>query len=282
MVVAGHFNVIEYGGGGAFSLFMVAGFSFTAFTLPRVLETGRASTMLPLAVRIAVLTLAFMLVNYMVTGNGSVQAFLFIGNWYSPDTPGSAWFIEVYLQTLCILGLVLAIPSVRQALQLRRFSVVTGTAMGFVVIAAISDVVVDTNYLFHRIPHLMAWMFLVGAAANQAESNRERAVVTVIFLLGIWQFNGFVALNPVFFLVAALSLIWLASIPVPRLALVPLRTIAGASLLIYLTHFQFASLANKLGGQAPWQRGLAAVLGGILLWRIYQPIDQWVMRRMRR
>jgi hypothetical protein len=280
-IVMGHLNVWNYGGGGAFGLFVVAGWSFAAFTLPQVLSSDRVLPIAALALRVAILTLGWNLCNYAMTSYGEWPAFLFVGNWLSPDIEGSAWFVDVYLQTLAVLSLLFALSVVRRAVREQPFWTATLSAMAFVVVAAVSDVLVDTNHLDRRLPHLMAWIFFLGVALQMARSNVQRSIVTAIGLAGIWQFNAFGTIEQGFFLIAVIALIWLPVFPLPRWLLKPIRMVAGASLVIYLTHFQFASLAKRFGFGSPEMAVLTAILGGIIAWRFYAPIDAWLSHRFR-
>jgi hypothetical protein len=55
----------------------------------------------------------------------------------------------------------------------------------------------------------------------------------------------------------------------PKLTVPVISSIAGASLFIYLTHFQFSTLGSKLYGNHPLAHLLLAIAGGILVWRVY-------------
>ncbi|MGI1662948.1 AMP-binding protein [Palleronia sp. KMU-117] len=280
LIVAGHFDALNYGGGGAYALFVVAGLSFSMFTLPQVLRVGNVAAIQVLAIRIALLTLCYTLLNLAVTGYGEWPAFLFIGSWISPTVEGSAWFIEVYLQLLCILMVVLSFPDVRRTIQSNPFRAFVTAAAISVGVAAMSDALVDTHHLYRRLPHLLAWVFLTGVAAGLASSTLERGIVSAVLLLGVWQFGNYEMIKPGYFVFAALALIWVPHIPMPRTVSMALRFIAGASLMIYLSHFQFAALSRALFGDHPQLSWLVAIVGGVLVWRLYEPVDAWLNRRI--
>ncbi|MCT8329199.1 AMP-binding protein [Albidovulum sediminis] len=281
LVVAGHFEFLGYGGGGAQTLLVVAGMSFAAFTLPQVFQFASVAPIAVLAVRIALITFGFTLLNFVATGYGEWPAFLFIGNWISPKVEGSAWFIEVYLQLLCVLMLVLSISAARRTTERQTCRATACAAAALVAVAAVSDSMVDTHHLFRRLPHLMAWIFMIGVAAGVARSAIEKAVVTAILLVGAWQMNGYQSIGPAFFALAVLTLVWLPVIQLPRIFATGLRMVAGASLIIYLSHFQFAAIARPLLGDNPAVSWGLAIVGGVVVWRLYDPVDAWLSQKIR-
>jgi acyl-CoA synthetase (AMP-forming)/AMP-acid ligase II len=281
MVVSGHFDFLEYGGGGANALMVVAGISFAAFTLPQVLQSASVIPVAVLTVRIALLSIGYSLLTYSVTGWGEWPAFFLIANWISPQVEGGAWFVEVYVQLLCVMMFVLAIPRVRAILQQHMFRMTALAAAALVVVAAASDMMVDLHHLFRRLPHLYAWMFMTGVAASLVRSTADRVFVTAVFLAGIWQFGGFKVILPTFFPIAVLILIWLPALPLPRFAASGCRMIAGASLIIYLSHFHFAEVSTRLFGDHAAVSWAFALVGGVMAWRLYDPIDVWLSHRLR-
>lgn len=276
LIVSGHFSLFEYGGGGARALLFIAGISFSTFAIPQIIEQNTIIPILNLSARIAAITFFYTLLNFSVTGYGEWPAFLFIGNWISPSTEGSAWFIEVYLQILALVTLVLLFQPVRSVIARAPFKTIALAACVLVFVAAASDRLFDTNHLFRRLPHLYAWMLFVGMAAGLAQTVMQRLFVTGIFCLGLWQFGGYShqIFWPVsFYPLAALVLIWVPSLPIPKFATSTFRSIAGASLLIYLSHFQFASVSVAIFGNIPALSWLIAIIGGILAWKIYERLE---------
>ena len=128
----------------------------------------------------------------------------------------------------------------------------------------------------------MAWILTLGIAAATATSAKEKGAVTLVLLIGQWHFSSFAMIASPFFPIAALALIWVPSVPLPRIFANALRMVAGASLIIYLTHFQVFSVAHRLiGGDHAGLLWLAAIIGGVVGWRLYDPVDAWLNRRIR-
>jgi len=120
-----------------------------------------------------------------------------------------------------------------------------------------------------------------GVSAAYARTVVERSIVSIIYVAGYWQFLEFDVPSVNFFPLTALALIWLPGLPIPRLLQRPLRMIAGASLVIYLRHFQAQVVVNKVlptdDAAVAW---LGAIVGGVVLWRLYSPVDSWIDRQL--
>lgn len=280
LIVGGHFGAYQYGGSGAQALFFVAGISLAQFTLPQILRTGSVASIVILMARLAMLTFAYNLLNLAVTGYGEWPAFVFVSNWISPDVAGGAWFIEVYLQLLLAIALLFSFSAVRNVFAWRSFPTAAVGAALFVIIGAVADAMVDTDHLYRRLPHLYAWFLLTGLAVGLTRTTLDKIIVTAIFFLGYWQFVHFAALPVKFLPFAAVALIWISSVPLPRVPAVGIRRIAGASLFIYLSHFQFREVSHVLFGPSSFAAWATAILGGVIVWRLYEPVDRWITNRI--
>lgn len=270
LVVAGHFGFISYGGTGAFTLFFIAGISFAMLTVATVQRTGSVGAIFTLLARIVVLTWAVAGANWILTGYGDPRAFTLLGNWFAPDLPGDIWFVNVYVQSLTLLALPLLSKRVRRAVAVRPFETFLGAAVAAVLVMIVSERIFDANSLYRRLPHLLLWMFLCGAAMQFATTLRDRLLTLLVFWGGWYAFAGG-DLRYVVFATAAIALV--PSLKLPRVLNAGIRHVANASLMIYLTHFQFKSVVEKITGPNPMLATVAAVAGGTILWMLYRPID---------
>ena len=276
LVVMGHFDFFEYGGGGAYTLFFIAGMNFATFTIPKTILDESSRPALLLILRVAALSFVVFMMNFIITGYGELPAALFYSNWLDPNTEGATWFIEVYLQMMILLSVVLMVPWCRTALSRNAFLTSVLFTVLMLGIAILCDTFFDTNHLYRRLPHLLAWIFLCGISLNFAKNAIHRALVTVIFLVAwLLFFNASVY----YFGLAGLLLIWAPSLPIPRLISSATKEIANASLVIYLTHFQFGSISEKLIGPNIGCRVLFALVGGVLVWKLYISLDIFICNR---
>ena len=106
----------------------------------------------------------------------------------------------------------------------------------------------------------MLWLFATGWAAARAERWWQRAVVTAVVLLCVPGFFGDPQRDAVI-ATGVLLLLWVPRLPVPA-PLVPLTaTLAGASLFVYLTHWQVYGWVRPVD---PWLAVLASLVVGVL------------------
>jgi surface polysaccharide O-acyltransferase-like enzyme len=77
---------------------------------------------------------------------------------------------------------------------------------------------------------------------------------------------------------AALLVIWVRSIPVPGIMARGMALIASSTLYIYLTHFQFQSVARRLGDY-PVLAVVLAIVGGVAVGYAWNKVVRWVLMR---
>ena len=278
LIVASHLQLFEYGGSGARTLFFVAGWSLAAFTVPAIISAKSAIPIWRLIWRVASLTLFFIFLNQLVIGYGEWPAMLLIANWFGPDVAGGVWFIEVYLQILLFFGLLFLIPSVRNAFTRDSFMAAVALCGIAIAVMAVSEAFFDFNHLYRRLPHLFAWVVLSGAVAALAKTTRQKAIATAMVLAGtVIMFE----ISLKFFTFAVLAAIWIPSVPLPRAMIAVVRNVANASLVIYLTHFNFSSIARKLGMDSPAFSVALALIGGVLIWWAIEFLTELFQSRRR-
>ena len=179
LIIAGHFHLLEYKSGGAYVLFFIGGMSFGALTMPAVLQSQKVAPIFILLLRIAILTWAYITLNWLVTGYGSPLAYLFITNWAAPDYPGGVWFIGVYIQIALGLVFLLSFAKIRVIAGRHPFSSAIALTFMLIMTMTVSDLLVDTSHLYRRLPHILGWMFSCGVAAHYADTA-ERKILTLV------------------------------------------------------------------------------------------------------
>lgn len=241
--------------GGAHSLLAVAGFNFARFQLG-------ASTMLASIIRIALPSMGWIGIVAATTDDFAwSHALLVNGQFGAADSRWAYWFIEALVQMLVPLVVVFAAPAVARFEQRRPFAVAAAAvAMGLVVRYAMIDVTST-----HRIsrPHEVFWLFALGWAAARATTWPRRLLVTAVAAGTVVGFFGDVHRELI--VIGALALVvWVPTLAVPRPAIRAVAPVAGASLYIYLTHFQiYPTLDRTLGPAAAVAASLAV---GVAVW----------------
>lgn len=271
LIVVGHFGALNYGGTGALTLFFIAGMSFASMTLPSVHAKENTSPIIVLAIRIAVLTAGYISLNWAATGYGGILSVLFFSNWIAPDYPGGAWFVNVYLQIAIVLIVAFSIPRVRNLFEKNPFEASYGFAAAAVAMMLISEQLADFHDLYRRIPHLLLWIYATGMAAHHASTLKKKLAVAGLFLVAWVYFSN--GLEIQLFPIAVFALLFVPSVRAPRWSIPAIRNIAAASLLIYLSHFNFAQVAEKLGFSSVWVHSGFAIVGGTLAYMLYRRFD---------
>jgi acyl-CoA synthetase (AMP-forming)/AMP-acid ligase II/peptidoglycan/LPS O-acetylase OafA/YrhL len=248
LVVASHMTAF-WPAGGAHLLLGLAGHSFARLQLAATEGPRRLGRRLASAARIAVPSSAWIGLWWALAGMHGLAAVLLVNNYAGPQTYADGrwryWFVEALVQILIAAALLFAIPAVRRAERSHAF----GFALGALAIALLFRFELVAfgsrdNLLFR--PHAIAWIFILGWAAQRARTTADRLLVSAILLAATPGFFG----DPVREAVVAgglLLLIWVPVVVVPRWTSRVLGAVAGASLAIYLTHWQvFPPLRDAL------------------------------------
>jgi hypothetical protein len=118
------------------------------------------------------------------------------------------------------------------------------------------------------------WCFALGWAAASASSTRQRMIVSVVALTAVAGFFG-EPLREGVVLLGFLALLWLPAVRAPRSVNRVVGAVAGASLFIYLTHWQ---VYPHLEMDQPFLAVAASVAVGLAAERFARP----AMRRLGR
>jgi malonyl CoA-acyl carrier protein transacylase len=292
IVVAGHFAFIDLSG--AYILMMVSGLSFGKFQLKAIEREDNARPVFRLMAKIGIPTLFWVMLEEITFHSLHPSSWLFVDNWrglYWDAHFGSPYFIDLLLQNLLITAIPLLFRPVRRLAVRQPYAY----ALAFCTAAWLASVIVpffwDTTYLYDRVPHMWLWLFAFGWCASFSNTVRRKlmaSAVVVCFGVIAWRSGHS---THWYTTVAGVCIVWLDVIPLrlPRF-LIPLITgAAGASLWIYLTHFQFRSLLKHLlafhlhgSMPGPWLAVAFTMVCGFLAWRAWSFGSDLVLRSLRR
>ncbi|MEZ0577901.1 AMP-binding protein [Nocardioides sp. MH1] len=275
MIVGSHTNLFVLLGG-AHVLLGVAGANFARFHLGS--EAGaRGRNITRSLARIAVPTAVWVSAVCLVSGEYGWRNVLLLNDalgsrrWQEPEW--HFWFIEVLVYVTVAAGLVTAVPLV--AAWERRSPY--WFAVGLVVTTLVPRFWATSTGYGGDVIHsslFVAWLFAGGWAAVRAEHAGHRLLLSLLLVLGVHGLFDDPTREATVVL-GLLVLVWLPTVPVPRLAVGALGQLAGASFSIYLTHWQvYPHLEDRwpLGGL------LASVAVGILAWRAMDLVTRSVPR----
>ena len=259
LIVATHAGLTDLRGG-AHLLLAIAGWNFARFQLP-----ADGSRLARSVGRILVPTVLWLSLLLVVTDDYGLHNLLLLHSQIGPepwDPRWRYWFVEALVPILVIAGGLVCIPAVRR-LERRRPFAVAAALVGVTLAVALPA---SGDRIIHR-PQTIAWVFALGWLGQRAATNRQRMLVSVASVVGAHLF--FVDPEREGVLIAGmLALLWLRAVPVVaplhRLA----ALLAGASLWIYLVHWQvYPAVVERA---TPALATVASLAVGVAAHRLYE------------
>jgi len=265
--------------GGAHILLAVTGYNLARFALAgrggsraRHLLTALAAVAVPASLWIAGCVL--------VTGDYRPTTALFLNSvvgspGWTPDW--QFWFLEALVWAYVGIAVLLAVPPVARSQRRQPFAVAMAAVLATLALRyALVGVRAEGNEKYTVA--VVLWAVALGWAASEARTRGQRVIVAVAAAVAV---AGFFGDGQRELLVAGAVVLLLRSRPVllPRVLVPALGTVAGASLWIYLTHWQVyppledaghaptAILASLVVGVAAARAYAQATRGGTLAWR---------------
>jgi acyl-CoA synthetase (AMP-forming)/AMP-acid ligase II len=225
--------------GGAHLLLGIAGFTFARFQLSAIRQSDRIGGLARSITRLAIPSVLFIAILVVATGGYSVANIFLVNHYFGPPQwteTWNFWFVEALVAILLAVLALLAIPTVRRFE--RRHSLLMPALLVAAGLLVRYDVFGwgDVAMRYGR-PYMIFWLFALGWLAQRAQTTWQRVAISVVLAVTL---TGYFPDEPVRGLVVQvglLMLIWLPTLPVPRLTAPVLRGLAAASLWIYLTHW---------------------------------------------
>lgn len=276
-VVASHVDLVPLEGG-AHLLLALAGFNFARFQLSAAGDartrlrhglSGLAQLVVPSMLWVG--GVAVLLGSYGLTTTFLVREFVNSSEW---DDQWQLWFIES-LVWITAAALALTCLPVLHRLERRtpfRFALVV-----LVVAAAarFAEVGLRAGPTQRYTTLVVAFFFVLGWLGARATTTRQRLVVTVLAATLTVGFFGQVHREAIV-LGGFLLVLWLPHVTVPAWLARAAGVLAGASLFIYLTHWQVYPPLEDAGHQ--WLALTASLAVGITYGRLVRPVHQAVGR----
>ncbi|MBA6141174.1 amino acid adenylation domain-containing protein [Pseudomonas sp. p99-361] len=273
-------------------LFLVSGISLARFQLKAIETRGDARTLLPSLAAIVVPTVLYTALLQLVFDRVHWQSLLLVSNWFATGEVGlfNYWYIEVLVQMIVIIGLVLSSKRVRQAVNAAPFRWLILAACTLVAVDVLLDRwVFDASGLLHRVPQHFLAVMVLGMAVHHADTPARKALASAVAVLVVAELDlmavagiGWQAVTHYvdIALPAMLALIWLRAVPVPAWLARAGAVIASATLFIYLTHFQFQSVADRIAPYLLFEVALA-IAGGVAVSVAWNTSTRWLLSRWR-
>jgi hypothetical protein len=255
-VVSTHMRLHRFPGG-AHLLLAVAGYNFARFQLAIPATAARVRSTLRTAFRVGAPASAWIGLNMLIAGGYSVGALLLVNNYtgsaWRRDGRWQYWFFEVFVQLMVFVSLLLAVPAVRRLERRAPFGFAVAFAVPCLVFRfGLVELGGEYNYLFRT--HTVAWFFALGWMVAASSNRWQRLLVSLAGLAVVPGFFGR-GQREAFIVAGLLLLVWLPTIPLPRLLRRPVSELAASSMWIFLIHWQVWPIID-----APLEREVAYVL----------------------
>lgn len=280
MIVCGHLGVINYGGGGALTLMLLAGFTYAKYLFPKLMERPVANERhLFLMLKIAIPKVIYQLVQSAMPGRPiNWSALAFHSNLIQVNNH-AAWFVEAYLQINLVLFLLAQNKRVAYWLTcLRKFGVALCFAVVCILLCTLAGVFWDTAALLDRVPYRIFWLFACGILLASCINIKQRLVFSLLTVAGSFIWGG---AAPIFLIVCAMALGLFEQVRLPTRIVPTVNAVSAASLLVYLTHYWWIkAFTAVLPSTHPVILVVIGIAGGVVLQIFYNRLWKAVRDRV--
>jgi acyl-CoA synthetase (AMP-forming)/AMP-acid ligase II len=257
LVVASHIGMVSLYGG-AHVLMAVAGFNFARFRLTAASRSDRVASQLRAVARIAIPAMVWVALAMLLLDQYEIRHLLLVNALVRDELWGNLWFIELLAYISLAMAALLAVPAFDRAERQWPFAVpVAMLGIGLLFRFEVIDL---------AIPYTMPvfWLFAIGWAANRAERWWQRGLVLAVALVSVPGYFDSPERNALI-LVGVLLLIGVRRVLVPAALARVGGILAGASLYIYLVHWEVWPM---FGGWYGLPSLLASLAAGVAVWRL--------------
>ena len=281
-IVALHTDAFVYSSnwGAAYFLVMLAGYSVARFQLPEIIRSGSVRTLWGTIRYVAIPTILVDVALELATRKFEWPSLLLVSNYVDPHTIQgyTFYFVEFYIQLLIFAALLFSFPPVREAFRARPMLSAVALFLAAVAIDRSVESIWNGDYNFHRTPWHYGWCFALGMVIAAAKDMRSRVLalmLSIISVLVVWRLT-----SAAFYVGGGCAaVLFVRSLVVPAPAKVLVAEIAGASMFIYLSHYQMISLVKKAFGEPrPWLALCLSIVVGIIGAHLYALTERKVLR----
>ena len=260
--------------GSAHALLAVGGFNLGRFSLALPERWSRVRRIVTATAAVAVPAALWIAVVGAVTGDYSPATAVFLNGALGSnawDLNWQFWFFEVIVWTNLLLAALLAIPAISNIYRRNPFAtaialVIAGLAVRYATVG------VTAGHVQEYTIGAAMWCVAIGLAAAQARSWAQRSLVAVLAVAGAWDFFGDDLQRQVVLTAGLLILLMPWAVPVPAVVATIVQYLAGASMWIYLTHWQVYPSIEAAGH--PALAVVASLIVGILAHAMYRTVSK--------
>ena len=273
LVIGSHILLFDVRGG-AHLLIAIAGFNFARFHLTSAPRMERVRGMLVSIRRIVIPSMLWMALAVLIDSEYSFANVFFVHNVMPPDSENAAWrywFVEALVYVLIFSVMILAVPALHRAEQRWPFGfVLVVLGLGLLLRYGVIETATGPKAIYT--PWLVLFVFALGWAIAKAQTWQHRVLVLVLVLATLPGYSEN-ATRVVVVMVGLALLLLVPTIRVPVVLGKVVALVAGASLFIYLTHWQI----YPLFGEAKIAAFLASLAFGIGMWLLVSNTGRWIV-----
>ena len=274
LIVANHFDFYDYGGGGSLFLLILIGYNIAKFKLPKTVKEDSSKNLLNMLSKVVIPAFIITLALNFLKGPFEVDSVLFISNFSTSHHPNgfSYWFIEIYIQIVLALSLIFGSNRIRQyyCVNKEKFSIIFLILSFFIYL--LSSTLFDYSAYYQRIPWLMMTFIAIGFASYHSNGIVNRLVVLLLSTLFFYAFGRFSGINLFVLMTTAALIFYPKKLSLNHKFMVPINLISGASLYIYLTHFQFKTICEKIGIENIGVISIISIVAGVIFGYFYEKL----------
>lgn len=284
-IVALHTEAFVYSSnwGAAYFLVMLAGYSVARFQLPEILRSGSTRTIWGTVRYVAIPTILMGVFLELATRKFEWPSLLLVSNYVDPNTIRgyTFYFVEFYIQILVLAALFFSFAPVRRAFAARPM---LSAVLFFFATAALDygiEQIWTGDYNYDRTPWHYGWCFALGMVLATAKDLPSRLFALALSLVTVFAYWH---LTSAAFYVAGgcIAVLFIRSFTVPAPVKVIIAEIAGASMFMYLTHYQMISLVDKVFGEhRPWLALILSIIVAIIFAHLYAWAERIVLKPRR-
>lgn len=267
LIVGSHIPVFTVRGG-AHLLLAVAGFNFARFHLAGASRSERRRRLVDSTLRILVPSVLWITAAALLTDEYHLFQATLLHSMTGRNS--NYWFIEVIVYILLGLTALLSVPALDRAERRLPF------AFPLALLAAGLVIRYDVPGLHLPDAITAFWMFPLGWAAAKAEGAARRLLVTAGALTVLGYFGPGQNLREAVVITGLVLLLWVPTLPLPGPLARPTGLLAGASMYVYLTHWQVYPL---FGGRFPVLALAASLAAGVAFGALATGATRRLLRR---
>ena len=204
----------------------------------------------------------------LITGDYDLPTAFFLNGLLGSDTwtlDWQFWFLEALVWTSLGAVALTAVPALDRVERRAQFAFPVVLVLGTVALR-FAWTGIEAGPTERYTTGVVLWCFALGWAAARSRTAWQRIAVLVMAVLAYVGFFGDLQRE---LLIVTAVLLWVPTLRLPRMLAPVITVLAGASLFVYLTHWQ---VYPHLETNHPLLALLSSLVVGVAYWWVTQPV----------